>query len=228
MNYLVTAFRDRFVVTQSFSSDRVSDEFLVLLCRARGGDTESLGVILQWYVNYLTILATTQLDHRLRRRVNPSDLVQETLLAAHRDFVDFRGNSQPELLGWLRQILIHALHGAFARHVKAGKRDIRREVSIDRISNQMEESACNLAAILPGRAAPPSGPMRARERAVELADQLNKLSADHRDVIVSRVLQGLSFEEIAKRMGRSCGAVRMLWLRALGQFRVTCENLNDV
>ena len=137
---------------ESFSGE-FSDEFLDLLVQARGGDTESLGVILQWYVNYLTILATTQLDHRLRRRVNPSDLVQETLLAAHRDFADFRGNSQPELLGWLRRILINSLHRAFATHVKAGKRDIRREVSIDRITNQMEESACNLASILPGRAA---------------------------------------------------------------------------
>lgn len=216
------------MVTQSFSSDHVSDEFMVLLSQARGGDTESLGLILQWYVNYLTILASTQLDHRLRRRVNPSDLVQETLLAAHRDFGDFRGNTQQELLGWLRRILINTLHRAFATHVKAGKRDIRREVSIDRITDRMEESACNLAAMLPGRAAPPSGPMRARERSVELADQLNHLSADHRDVIVYRVLQGLPFDEIAKRMGRSSGAVRMLWLRALSQFRVTCENLNDV
>lgn len=209
------------MVADSVSSNRASDEFLVLLCRARGGDIESLGAILAWYVNYLTILASTQLDHRLRRRVNPSDLVQETLLAAHRDFADFRGATQQELLGWLRRILINTLHRAFATHVKAGKRDIRREVSIDRVTNPLEESAGNLASILPGRAAPPSGPMRARERAVELADQLNHLSADHRDVIVYRVLQGLSFDEIAQRMGRSCGAVRMLWLRALSQFRVT-------
>lgn len=215
------------MVSYSLSSDHLSDEFAALLRRARGGDTESLGAILQWYVNYLTILATTQLDHRLRRRVNPSDLVQETLLAAHRDFADFRGSSQPELLGWLRRILINTLHRAFATHVKAGKRDIRREVSIDRITDRMEESACNLASILPARAAPPSGPMRARERAVELADQLNSLPDDYRDVIVYRVLQGLSFDEIAKRMGRSCGAVRMLWLRALSQFRVTYENRND-
>jgi RNA polymerase sigma-70 factor (ECF subfamily) len=215
------------VVTIPSSSDRVSEEFLAHLGQARGGDTESLGVMLQWYVNYLTILATTQLDHRLRRRMNPSDLVQETLLAAHRDFADFRGDSQPELLGWLRRILINTLHRAFATHVKAGKRDIRREVSIDQISTQMEESACNLASILPGHAASPSEPMRDRERAVGLADQLNDLSSDYRDVIVYRVLQGLSFDEIAERMERSCGAVRMLWLRALEQFKVTYEDLDD-
>jgi RNA polymerase sigma-70 factor (ECF subfamily) len=113
-----------------------------LLLRARAGDSQAVGELLQWYANYLTILATTQLDHRLRRRVNPSDLVQETMLAAHRDFGAFRGQSRPELLGWLRQILINTLHRTFARHVKAGKRDIRREISIDQISHRLEESAC--------------------------------------------------------------------------------------
>ncbi|MGI9470880.1 MAG: sigma-70 family RNA polymerase sigma factor [Rubripirellula sp.] len=215
------------VTSSSSDSTCANEDFLDLLRRARGGDVDSLGELLQWYASYLTILATTQLDRRLRRRVNPSDLVQETMLAAHRDFAAFRGVSQPEMLGWLRKILINTLHRTFATHVKAGKRDIRREVSIDRISSQMEESACNLASILPGAGASPSEPMRSRERAVDLANQLNKLPAQYRDVIVFRVLQGLSFEEIAQRMDRSCGAVRMLWLRALDQFKLTFEDPND-
>ncbi|MFK8111115.1 MAG: sigma-70 family RNA polymerase sigma factor [Rubripirellula sp.] len=214
------------MVTSS-SSDCANEEFLVLLNQARGGDTESLGHLLQWYANYLTILATTQLDRRLRRRINPSDLVQETMLAAHRDFAGFRGESQPELLGWLRKILINTLHRSFARHVKAGKRDIRREVSIDQVSSQMEESAGNLASILPGRSPSPSQQLNARERAVELANQLSSLPEHYRDVIVYRVIQGLSFEEISERMDRSSGAVRMLWLRALDQFKLTYENSDD-
>ena len=211
------------VTSSSSPSSCASEEFLALLRQAREGDTESLGALLQWYANYLTILATTQLDRRLVRRMNPSDLVQETMLAAHRDFAHFRGKSQPELLGWLRKILINTLHRAFATHLKAGKRDVRREVSIDQISNQMEESACNLASILPGRVASPSEPLRARERAVELANELNKLPPQYRDVIVYRVIQGLSFDEIAEQMERTSGAVRMLWLRALEQFKLTYE-----
>ncbi|MCG8650125.1 MAG: sigma-70 family RNA polymerase sigma factor [Pirellulales bacterium] len=199
------------------------DGFESLLVLARGGDRQALGELLQWYVNYLSILATTQLDRRLRRRINPSDLVQETMLAAHRDFGAFRGQSQPELLGWLRQILINTLHRNFARHIKAGKRDIRREVSIDQISSQLEESACNLASLLPAKSDSPSASLRAREDAVELANQLSKLRSQYREVIVYRVLQGLSFDEIAQRMGRSGGAVRMLWLRALEQFKQRCE-----
>ena len=202
-------------------------DFRDLLERARTGDIESLGKLLQWYANYLNILASTSLDRQLRQRINPSDVVQETMLAAHRDFNAFRGTSQPEMLGWLRKILINTLHRAFSTHVRAGKRDIRREVSIERASQRMDESVCNLAAILPGRTNSPSEPMRAREQAVDFANQLNQLPTQYRDVIVYRVLQGLAFDEIAERMDRSCGAVRMLWLRALDQFKLSYEDSNE-
>jgi len=215
------------VNSPSLGSQCANGDFPSLLVRARSGDLESLGHLLQWYANYLNILATTQLDRRLRQRINPSDVVQETMLAAHRDFQAFRGSSQPEMLGWLRKILINTMHRTFATHVHADKRDIRREVSIDQISRQMDESTCNLASILPGRTASPSEPMRSREQAVDFANQLSQLPSQYRDVIVYRVLQGLTFEEIAARMNRSCGAVRMLWLRALDDFKLTCEDSND-
>ncbi len=48
---------------------------------------------------------------------------------------------------------------------------------------------------------------------------MEKLPADYRDVLVLRHLEGLPFADVAKRMGRSPGAVRMLWLRALELLR---------
>jgi RNA polymerase sigma-70 factor (ECF subfamily) len=205
--------------TDAASTDPSTDQFLELLRRARNGQIDARGVLLQWYGNYLNLLASTQLDRRLRPRMNPSDLVQETLLAAHRDFLDFRGETQPELLGWLRQILIHTLHRMIDAHLKAGKRDIRREVAMDRACTSIENSATNLAAFLPARGDSPSSPMRAREGEVEFAHKLSHLRPTYQQVIILRILQGLSFDEIAERMGRSSGAVRMLWLRALEQFK---------
>src|ERR1043166_6123686 len=102
-----------------------------LLTCARQGDEQQLGRLLTLYRNYLTILATTQLDARLRRRMSPSDLVQEAMLGAYRDFGKFRGNTERELLAWLRQILINCLHHAYEAHIQAGRRDIRREISLD-------------------------------------------------------------------------------------------------
>src|SRR5262245_65323637 len=77
-----------------------------LLSYARGGDEQQLGRLLTLYRNYLTILATTQLDARLRRRVSPSDLVQEEMLGAYRDFAKVRGSSERSMLVWLPQILM--------------------------------------------------------------------------------------------------------------------------
>lgn len=201
------------------------EEVLQLIESARGGDTEQLGQLLQFYFSYLTVLANTQLDQRLRKRLNPSDLVQETMMAAHRDFAAFRGNSPQEFVGWLRQILINVLHGAIAKHVKAGKRDVRREISMDQLESNVDRSATRLAAILPGRVESPSSPIHAEERAADLAEHLAKLPADYKEVIVLRNLRGLSFDEIAEEMSRSSGAVRMLWLRAIDKFKDTYHSL---
>lgn len=190
-----------------------------LLTAARQNGGPELGQLLQLYRNYLTILATAQLDARLRRRLSPSDLVQDALLGAYRDFGQFRGGSERELLAWLRQILINCLHHAYETHIKAGRRDLRREVSLDDVGQALDRSALRLGQCLADRGHSPSAPAHARERAVEIADQLAKLRPDYREVIVLRNLQGLSFEEVAERMERKAGAVRMLWLRAIEQFR---------
>jgi RNA polymerase sigma-70 factor (ECF subfamily) len=194
-----------------------------LLAAAQQGDSEQLGELLQLYRNYLTILATTQLDARLRRRVSPSDLVQETMLGAHRDFAQFRGATEPELLAWLRQILVNSLHHAYEMHIRAVRRDVRREVFLDDARDAMNRSAVHLARVLADRGPSPSAPLHAEERAVAIANQLAKLRPDYRDVIVLRNLQGLSFQEVAERMSKRPGAVRMLWLRAIEKFRQLYE-----
>jgi RNA polymerase sigma-70 factor (ECF subfamily) len=175
--------------------------------------------LLELYRNYLTILATTQLDRRLRQRVSPSDLVQETMLAAQRDISDFRGRTERELLAWLRQILINCLRHAFETHLKAQRRDVRREFSIEQMSAALDCSADNFNLLLADPGPSPSAPIHQRERAIAVANQLAKLRPQYRDVIVYRNLQGLSFDEIAGRMERNPGNVRMLWLRAIEKFK---------
>ncbi len=186
--------------------------------QARGGG-EPLGRLLEVYRNYLTVLATTQFDRRLRRRISPSDLVQETLLAAHRDFDQFNGDNQRQFLAWLRQILINSLHRAIETHVKTKMRDVRCEVSLEQAVTALDRSAANLADVLADHTLSPSAPLQAQERAVEVANQLATLRPQYREVIIMRNLQGLSFDEIAARMDRKPGAVRMLWLRAVEKLR---------
>lgn len=185
----------------------------------RSTAAEDLGSILQLYWNYLHLLAEAQLDRRLRGRFSPSDLVQETFLEAYRDFPQFRGTTEAEFLAWLRRILVHNLILAVRRHVEVGKRDVRREISLEHVRAQLDASAEGMAAILAQGGTSPSAHVQREELLVALADDLAALPPDYREVLVLRHLQRCSFAEIAERMGRSGGAVRMLWLRAIGQLR---------
>ncbi|MDP6443750.1 MAG: sigma-70 family RNA polymerase sigma factor [Pirellulaceae bacterium] len=186
----------------------------------RGGDHDQLGRLLQSFQNYLRVLADMQLDQKLRGRLSASDLVQETLLGACRDFQTFRGNSEAELLAWLRAILINNLHNFVQQHVTAAKRDVRRECSLHSIGAGVEQSAVNLGANLLRDAGPsPSGVLSTKESVVALADTIATLPEDQQQVLILRNLQGKRFAEVAAIMDRTEGATRMLWLRAIQQLK---------
>src|SRR6202040_2404394 len=76
-----------------------------LLRRARAGDDAARGRLLEAYRSYLTLLARVQLGRDLQGKVDPSDLVQEAFLEAHRDFGQFQGQTEAELRAWLRRLL---------------------------------------------------------------------------------------------------------------------------
>lgn len=206
----------------SFSGDSPEsprDNVVALISRARRGSGDSLGRLLQMYRNYLMVLAGTQIERRLQPRMSPSDIVQETMLRAHANFAQFRGASEPELIGWLRQILVNNLAKFVEQHVLAARRDVRREVSIERLGQALEQSTIQLAALLPAGSRSPSAAAQQREEAVLLADRLAMLAPDYREVLMLRNLQGLPFETIAQQMDRSVSATRMLWLRAIDKLK---------
>lgn len=183
----------------------------VLLERARAGDAPTRGRLLDSYRNYLRLLARTQMGQGLHACLEPSDLVQETLLEADRDFAGFAGGTEKELLVWLRRILVRNLMDAARKH-QAQARDWRQQESLEAM---MEESSNALGRALAAQGPTPSSMASRREQCVLLADALERLSPDYRAVLEMRNLQQLPFEEIAERMGRQSGAVRMLWVRAL-------------
>ena len=193
-----------------------------LLARTRRERGEPLGALLELYRNYLQLLARTQIDLHLQGRVDPSDLVQETMLEAYRDFGQFRGTREGELLAWLRRILVHNLARQVEKNLGTRKRDARRQVSLHRVA-ELERSSAAVDAALVSQGTSATGRAQRREQAAILADTLARLKPDHREVIVLRNLEGLSFEEVARRMGRTAGAVRMLWLRALDRLKHLLE-----
>jgi RNA polymerase sigma-70 factor (ECF subfamily) len=185
---------------------------------ARQGRRESLGMLLESYRNRLTVLARAQIDARLRARANPSDLVQETFLQASRHFDQFHGNAK-ELEAWLRRILHRRVVRLVRKHVLARKRSVRREVSAGVGDAGLNGSPAvgNVPLVSPSSS--PSNQAQRRELAEIMAGRLAKLPAAYRQVLVLRHLKGLSFAEVADKMARSEGAVRVLWLRALERLR---------
>jgi RNA polymerase sigma-70 factor (ECF subfamily) len=191
----------------------------VLILRARAGDGAALGRLLELYRNYLRLQARTLIGLALRVRLDPSDLVQETFLEAHRDFGSFAGAGEGELIAWLRRILVRNLADQAKRH-QAGRRDLRRQESLEAL---LARSSAAVQDALAAGLSTPSARAARREQAVVLADALARLRPDDREVIELRHLQRLKFDEIAAHMGRSPGAVRVLWARALERLHRTLE-----
>jgi len=167
------------------------------------------------YESWLALLARLELGSQFRQRFSHSDIVQQTMMEAFRDFPQFEGSTEAELLAWLRKILAHVIAHQI-RHEKADKRDIARDVSIEA---SLEASSLRMDSFLADSGPSPSRVAMTRENSVILADVLARLPEDYREVIILRNIEGLPHEEIAKRMERGVGAVRMLWVRALARLR---------
>jgi RNA polymerase sigma-70 factor (ECF subfamily) len=191
-----------------------------LIRRARKHEAGTLERLLESYRHYLKLLARTGIDASLQGKADPSDLVQETFLKAHQHFGQFRGKSEAELTVWLRQILARNLADLVRRYHLAESRRSGRERSLEQLLNASSEALDNLLADAAGS---PSESAQRRELSVVLANALAELSDEQREVIVLRSLEERDWPEVARRMGRTTGAVRMLWVRALKRLRPLIE-----
>lgn len=184
-----------------------------LLERARSGDNAAREELFQRCRNYVQLLARTQIETWMRTKVDASDLVQQTLLEAHRGFQEFRGESEGEWLAWLRMILTHNTRDFVRRYRQTDKRAAHREVSLDAPVPGL--SASFRQEPVDADAETPSQLLCRQEQEIALANAIGQLSPDHQEVVVLRNLQRLPFDEVALRMNRSRPATQMLWMRAI-------------
>jgi RNA polymerase sigma-70 factor (ECF subfamily) len=187
-----------------------------LLQLARNGDADALGRLLELYRNYLLLLGQVEIGRRLQSKVDPADLVQDTFLEAQRDFAQFQGTTEKELVSWLRQILIANLLNLVRRYLGTRRRDVRLERAL---AVDVDASSQLLERMLVSPQSSPSQQASRREQAVLLADALAQLPGHYREVIVLRHLHGLTFPEVAERVGRTLDSVEKIWARALIQLR---------
>ena len=170
---------------------------------------------LDQYRSYLKLLADLQLNPRLRVKEDASDIVQQTMLEAHRDFAGFRGKSDSELRAWLKVILMHNLLSV-AKHYGRDKRAAGREFSLQ---DQLEQSSALLHRQLVADQTSPSMKLMKQERSEQLADALLKLLDDEQSAVVLKHFHNWSVAEIAQYLGRTQEAVAGLLRRGLKKLR---------
>lgn len=192
-------------------ADSSGDTWAAMLQRARAGENEALGRLLESYREYLKLLARVQCDRRLRSKVDSSDVVQETFLRAHLEFPEFRGIAEEEFVAWLRRILGSQVARTVRRFLGTQARDVRLE---EEIEQGLDDSLDRFGALAWSGSSPSHAASR-HERAVLLAEAIGKLPDDYREVIILHDLQYLTLREVAQRMGRSLDSVQKLWVRGL-------------
>jgi RNA polymerase sigma-70 factor (ECF subfamily) len=176
---------------------------------------------LEEYRDYLQLLAQMQLDRVLQGKIDLSGIVQQTLLEAYQAMPKCEVQDSDQLAAWLRRILANNLADEI-RKLKTGKRDVRRERSLD---VALQQSSGRLEAWLAADQSSPSGLARRQEQAVLLSAALAKLPEAQRDALTLRHFHGWSLAQIAQHLGRSHAAVAGLLKRGLQQLRDQLCNL---
>lgn len=170
---------------------------------------------LEAFRSYLNVLARTQLARPLQRRLDASDIVQQTMLQAHQARETFRGASPGELAAWLRQILARNLAQALRDHQR-DKRDLRREQSLE---TNLNTSSARLNDLLGADQTAVEDRAERGETLLQLAIALEQMPPDQRDAIELHYLHELPVSVVAERMERSVAAVGGLLHRGLKRLR---------
>lgn len=182
----------------------------VLLAQARSGDADAINRVWQSMRSYLLLIAQQGLGENLAAKVDPSDIVQGSLLEAQRDFSRFSGESEEELKAWLRRLVQHNLIDCSRRFQGAQSRDVHRE----RAFNGSTELR-----MIDRRQPTASAMVLRQETQQELRQAVARLSRDQQVVIEMRHRQGLGYGEISQRLGITEEAARKRWARAIYQLR---------
>jgi RNA polymerase sigma-70 factor (ECF subfamily) len=185
-----------------------------LLAAIARGDANARGQLLDRHRPRLKQMVAIRFDRRLAARLDPSDLVQETLVEADRRLEAYLQDRPLPFYPWLRQLALNRLIDARRFHVRAGRRTVTREEP----AGLPESSVLQLADRLISKEAPSAG-LRLQENRERVRAALDRLAEADREVLVLRYLEQMSAAEAGAVLGVGEGAMRVRVLRALRRLR---------
>jgi RNA polymerase sigma-70 factor (ECF subfamily) len=167
------------------------------------------------YRQYLLVLTRLQISVEIKGKLDPADVVQQTLLTAHRARSQFRGQTEAEQQAWLRKILATTLAQEL-RKLRSDKRDVTLERSLN---DALGDSSHRLAAWLASDGSSVSQKAVRHEELLQLAAAIEELPEDQRCAVERKHLQGQTIETISREMGRSRQSVAGLLRRGIQYLR---------
>lgn len=170
---------------------------------------------LEGFRDYLRVFARAHIDAELRHRIDPSDVVQETLIKAHRSIGQFGGSGHRQLAGWMRRILANTLADAMRKAYRE-KRNLALERSLQAA---VEESSARVEDWLAADQSSPSEQVAYQERLSRLATALADLPDDQRMAVEMHWLRQRSLADVAEQMDRTIASVAGLIRRGLSKLR---------
>lgn len=192
------------------------DSWSELLQSARRGDDSALNQIWQELRSYLLMVAHQRLDAGLKGKMDASDVVQQSLMEAHRDFAEFRGQSEGEIKAWVCKLVVHNLADAGRRFRQSQKRNISKEIAW---TTQSELASATYDAS-------PSTLLRQRETDDEMARAVSELPQRSQQVLELRHRLGLSHAQVAVELGMTEIAARKLWSRIVLELQERLSSQN--
>jgi RNA polymerase sigma-70 factor (ECF subfamily) len=186
-----------------------------LLARARGGCQAAVEQLLARHRDRLRRMVAVRLDDRLAARIDPSDVVQDTLAIASEQLHDYLRDAPLPFYPWLRQIACNRLADLCRRHIQAGRRSVSREQSL----GLSDASAIELADRVTTRSSGPLKRLLREELHARVRAALAALATMDREILILRHLEQLSFAESAAVLGINEPAAKQRHVRALRRIR---------
>jgi RNA polymerase sigma-70 factor (ECF subfamily) len=195
----------------------LTDQVKKLLDRLRNGDQAALAELFSIYRDHLRRMVTLRMDHRLKGRVSPSDILQEAYLDAAKRVSHFFEKPEQSFYGWLRLIVGQRLVDSHREHIEAQRRNAGMEVSLHG-GLPTANSHCLAAHLVADMTSPSHAAMR-HESLAQLEGALAALEPLDREVLALRHFEELTNNEVAELLGLTKATASKRYVRALARLK---------